>query len=357
MKLAKIFSLIALAAGSFLPALPAQAANGTVTVVHGIPGLPAPVDVFANNNKLFSFSFGEQQGPLSLPEGNYNLEVRLQGNPVLKATAAVKAGRDYTAIAHLLEGGKINLGLFENDVTAIGANNSRVQIRHLADAPAVDVRLYQLVTEVATIPNLKNPNTITTEIASGKYFASIFPAGSTTPVFGPVALNLETGYSYIINAVGSLAGNSFGLILEATDLTGLRSSLTAMVGGKGCGGTIGVSPKVLTYDKAFKVTLDGAHPGSGALVLVGQSSTNLVGLNLPWALDGIGAPGCMLYVAPLVYLPIALDSRGNGEAEFTIPSTLAGFMKSVYFQYAFPAPGVNALGFQFTGYASVKGGM
>ena len=45
-----------------LATLPAQDAR--LTVLHGVPGLPAPVQVFANGNQLFSFEYGEQRGPL-----------------------------------------------------------------------------------------------------------------------------------------------------------------------------------------------------------------------------------------------------------------------------------------------------
>ena len=72
---------LSLVAGMLIAALPAQ--DATVTVLHGIPGLSAPVDVFANGTQLFSFSYGDQEGPLTLPPGSYALEVRQNGGTLL----------------------------------------------------------------------------------------------------------------------------------------------------------------------------------------------------------------------------------------------------------------------------------
>ena len=87
------------AAALLLALLPAQDAK--VTVLHGVPGLPAPVQVFANGNQLFSFDYGDQRGPLSLPAGAYQLDVRLNGSTILSTNANVAAGLDYSVVANL----------------------------------------------------------------------------------------------------------------------------------------------------------------------------------------------------------------------------------------------------------------
>jgi hypothetical protein len=51
------------AAVAFGDVNPALAGTGNLTVIHGISGLPQPVDVYANGNKLFSFDFNEVPGP------------------------------------------------------------------------------------------------------------------------------------------------------------------------------------------------------------------------------------------------------------------------------------------------------
>jgi hypothetical protein len=44
----------------------------------------------------------------------------------------------------------------------------------------------------------------------------VTPAGSTTPVIGPAAFNLEKGTGYIVYAVGSLSGG-LDLVIHTID--------------------------------------------------------------------------------------------------------------------------------------------
>jgi hypothetical protein len=69
---------------------PSQAAGTSeVSILHGVPGLT--VDVYANGNKVVSdFTPGTLAGPLTLPEGSYNLAVFPAGADS-KATPAIKA--------------------------------------------------------------------------------------------------------------------------------------------------------------------------------------------------------------------------------------------------------------------------
>ena len=77
------------------------AQNADLTVLHGVPGLSGPVDVLANGNQLFSFDFGDQEGPLSLAPGAYAIDVQLNGSSILSANVNLAADTDYSAIAHL----------------------------------------------------------------------------------------------------------------------------------------------------------------------------------------------------------------------------------------------------------------
>jgi hypothetical protein len=183
--------------GMVLTAASASAQNANVTVIHGIPGLPQPVSVFANNGKLFDFDYGQQRGPLSLAPGNYALEVRLGNTPVLNLNASLMADTDYTVIAHLDENGNNKLSAFVNDVTTLGMGKSRLVVRHTAEAPAVDVRLNAPNFTAGFFQNLSNPNEVQADVDAGNYEADIFVAGTSTKAFGPAQLALEPGYSYI----------------------------------------------------------------------------------------------------------------------------------------------------------------
>mgnify|MGYP001033854122 CR=1 FL=1 len=74
----------------------AAAENGTVYVVHGVPGLT--VDVYVNGKAaLTGFKPGKVAGPLSLAPGSYDVAVRKAGEattaaPAIDKTVTLPAG-------------------------------------------------------------------------------------------------------------------------------------------------------------------------------------------------------------------------------------------------------------------------
>lgn len=205
--------------------------EAVLTVIHGVPGLPEMVDIYADGNYLFSFDFMDSEGPLPLPEGMYFLEVKLQGETVLSADAMLEAGKNYTAIAHLTyidgEDAGLKLSLFENNVQVIDSRRSRLDIRHTADAPAVDIELLRdadsgkffarrlsVANNDAGMPQTLGESEVQVRFTT----AVLYPAGDLNPVFASPNLLLERETYYIIYAVGSLFDGSFDLIIQTIDL-------------------------------------------------------------------------------------------------------------------------------------------
>jgi ABC-type glycerol-3-phosphate transport system substrate-binding protein len=83
----------------------AQSSTGTVTVVHGVPGLP--VDVYVNGEPtLTGFEPGTVTDPIELPAGSYELAVRAAGEPAdaapaISGSADLPAGANASIVAHL----------------------------------------------------------------------------------------------------------------------------------------------------------------------------------------------------------------------------------------------------------------
>lgn len=200
--------------------------GGDVTVVHGIPGLT--VDVYVNGElALPNFEPGTVTDPLNLPSGDYEIAIVPAGGdpalPVLSGSASVTEGLNASIIAHLTEAGDPTLSIFVNDASPILDDTSRLVVRHLAAAPAVDVALYddddlEADDLVGKIEGLINPNEAQVEVPEDDYYATIAPAGSDVPVFGPAELELDDETSYIVYAVGSLADGSFTLLLQTIEL-------------------------------------------------------------------------------------------------------------------------------------------
>ncbi|MEC5198570.1 hypothetical protein RCH21_000794 [Arthrobacter sp. PL16] len=221
--------------GGVTLAVPASAAEAPTTaslsVLHGVPDLT--VDVYVNGAlTLDDFAPGELAGPLELPAGNYQLAVTASDAP--DASAAVigpvdvtlAAGGNYTATANLDAGGNPTANFFTNDVSAVEAGKSRLTVRHVAAAPAVDV----LAGGAAVVQNLSNPAEATLTTDAGTVSAAVAATGTTEPVIGPADLNLAEGTSTIVYAWGSLeAGN---LALATQVIEGLHSAPGAVPGGQ-----------------------------------------------------------------------------------------------------------------------------
>ena len=109
-----------------VPSVAGAAANdGTVYVVHGIPGVP--VDVYVNGVKqLPNFEPGKVAGPLTLPAGDYQIKILKAGDPetgtpVIEASVTLPAGANASLVAHLDVSGKPVLTTFVNDTAAAPA--------------------------------------------------------------------------------------------------------------------------------------------------------------------------------------------------------------------------------------------
>jgi uncharacterized protein DUF4397 len=210
---------------------PASAADtATVSVLHAVPGVT--VDVYANGQELIpNFAPGTLTDPLSLPAGKYDLAIYPAGanpastQPAAKADAVtVPAGANATVVAHLTEAGAPVLTPFVNDVSPVPAGQARVTVRHVAAAPAVDVRAGGTV----VAPGLTNPKEATLTVPAGTISADVTLAGTSTVAIGPADLKLAEGTSTAVYAWGS---GSAGYSLAVQTFNGMHSSPSGVPGG------------------------------------------------------------------------------------------------------------------------------
>lgn len=214
--------LIAAATALYGLAGSALAQDASLTVLHGVPGLPGPVEVVANGGTLFSFCYGEQRGPLALPPGQYAVEVQLDGATILSDTYTLNAGDDVSVIANLDANGAPKLSPFGNDGSALTLPASRLTVRHTAEAPAVDIVVLQNGSQVLSIDNVTNGQQATTDVPPGDYEVELRLAGTPTVAFGPVPVTVEDGFRYGVFAVGQALTPNFDLLVQ-------RDALTAQV--------------------------------------------------------------------------------------------------------------------------------
>jgi hypothetical protein len=227
-------AVTASAAGAFallFAATPAGAADdATVSILHGVPGVT--VDVYANGEELLpDFAPGTLTDPLTLPAGEYDLAIYPAGSdpattePAAKADdVAVPAGANATVVAHLTADGKPVLTPFVNDVSAVPAGQARVTVRHVAAAPAVDVRAGGAV----VAPGLTNPNEATLVVPAGTISADVVLAGTDTVAIGPADLSLAEGTTNVVYAWGN---GDAGYQLAVQTIGGMHSSPSGVPGG------------------------------------------------------------------------------------------------------------------------------
>lgn len=228
----------ALAAGLVTGAAPAAAANdGTVYVVHGIPG--ATVDVYVNGkNTLPDFKPGTVAGPLTLPAADYQVKIFKAGDDPSTATAVIDqsvtlpAGANVSLVAGLSADAKPTLFTFVNDTKSAAAGQGRVVVRHTAAAPAVDV----LANGSPAFTNLANGKEAMTDLAAGTVKASVVAAGTTSPVLiGPADVPVTAGMATVVYAIGAPASGSnastLGVVTQQIALAG--SSMSVQSGTSG----------------------------------------------------------------------------------------------------------------------------
>ena len=199
--------------------------SGIVTVIHGVPGLT--VDVYVNGAlTLPSFAPGTVTDPIELPEDTYDIAILPEGgnfpaDAVITGSAFLPAGANASIVAHLDEAANPTLGVFVNDMSAIHGSMSRVVVRHVAAAPAVDIDFFRPPVRkgaVLEVDNLANGNEAQADVRKRPYWATLFGAGSSDAVFTTPKINLSKSQSYVIYAWGSLGDGTFAIALQTIEL-------------------------------------------------------------------------------------------------------------------------------------------
>ncbi|MBK3640030.1 MULTISPECIES: DUF4397 domain-containing protein [Streptomyces] len=204
--------------------------QATVSVLHAVPGLT--VDVYAGDKELIpDFKPGTLTDPMKLDAGSYDIKIFKEGegpdgSPAIEKKVDVPAGANATLVAHLTADGKPALDAFVNDVSKIPAGKARLTVRHVAAAPAVDVR----ANGKAVFKGLENPKEAKGEVAAGTVSADVVLAGTDTVAIGPAKLNLAEGTNTVVYAWGS--ADDKNLQLKVQSLTGMHSAPSGVPAGE-----------------------------------------------------------------------------------------------------------------------------
>lgn len=210
----------------------AQASDGTVTVVHGVPGLL--VDVYVNDAlTLEDFAYGTVTDPLTLAAGDYDIDIRgadadPTSDPVLTELVTLPAGANATIQANLDGAGSPVISVWVNDISTIDAGNGRVTVRHTAAAPNVDI----LANDGALFSDVPNGAEGAADVPAADYNVKVTAAGDASTVVTEVpALTIPEGTNVIVYAIGDLSGGTFQLAVQS--IGGLHSAPVGVPSGSG----------------------------------------------------------------------------------------------------------------------------
>ncbi len=205
----------------------AQAATSSVTVVHGIKGVP--VDVYLDGRlALANFQPKAVAGPLNLTEGSHRVQLFTRRvNPpqaaptsgaLVDTTLTLAGGKNLSIVAHATYNasgtGFPVITVFENNLDPNGVVGSRLSVRHVADAPPVDV----LLNGAVAVPGLANGSGADAPVAPGDYNVGVNLAGTTTVVLPPATLRVNASVLTNVYAIAALDGTGVELLVQTLPL-------------------------------------------------------------------------------------------------------------------------------------------
>lgn len=235
------------------PATAAETDEATASVFHGVPGLT--VDVYADGEELLpDLEPGTIAPPAELPAGSHDIAVFADGEgpdgtPAIEDTVDVPAGANATLVAHLDTDGEPTLTAFANDLDRAADGQGRLTVRHVAAAPAVDVR----ADDAVVFEGLENPGEESTDLDAGTLGAEVALAGEDDAVLGPADVAVEEGVHTIVYAWGSAEDDNLALKTDTIDLGGAPNAVPA--GGSGVAADQGGGPTLWSIGLAALAAL------------------------------------------------------------------------------------------------------
>ena len=181
----------------------------TFTVIHAIPATfgADKVDVYSNNKLVIDNAVPGASKSFTVDPGSQQIAIYADGVLPTSETASVLSYRpiylpkysNVTFIAHLDASNKPVLSLFKNMNTEPGGKRSWLTVRHVAGAPAVDVRANSKV----LFRNLLNGGERKVSLRFGTYPVDVVLAGTSTVAIPSANVMIKENINTIVYAWGA----------------------------------------------------------------------------------------------------------------------------------------------------------
>ena len=195
------------------PPAAAAAEPASVTVVHGLRGLVADVQV-DGQVVLKGFAAERSTDPLPIPAGSHRIVVTstrdAAGPPVIDTTISLSPGESRSLVAHLDSQGKPTLTSFVNDDAPIPAGQGRVVLRNTAAAPSV-----QMVVDGKPLGAAVATGAATAVLlpVAAHTIAVMAPGGDST-LLGAQTVDVPAGSSTLLYLIGSSRDSSLAWLAQ-----------------------------------------------------------------------------------------------------------------------------------------------
>lgn len=207
--------LLALALPVLSPS-PASAAgtDATLTVVHGVRGLVADVQL---DGKLVLSGFAPERvsDPLTIPAGTHHVQAWPSGTPqntppIVDTSITLTPGEQATAGIGLTTDGKPVVTLFDDGALLADSGGTALAVRGLAAAGPMRV----VAGDQTVAGALTSTQQAVQQIAPGTYPVSIVPADGSDPVLPAQDVPLVAGRAVVLYLIGSQADNTLGWVAQ-----------------------------------------------------------------------------------------------------------------------------------------------
>jgi hypothetical protein len=251
-----IAAIGAIAATSIAAGSVAAQADETVTLLHGVPGVP--VDVWVDGAVAFPDFQPEQTQDLSQFRGDTLADVQLFVAGTTNAVTdppvdlAVPDSGSWTVIAHLDASSAVVISSFENNTAATATEgNGRLTVRHAAALGAVDL----VVGDQRPISGLASGEQGEVELAAGTVSGAQLALAGEAPTVPLPDIDIAAGANLIVYAVGPNADDDLEFYTQTAAIEVPATTTTVAESTTTSGPTTTTDPNATTTTVESTTTL------------------------------------------------------------------------------------------------------
>jgi hypothetical protein len=238
--------------------------SGRLVIVQAVPrdALDVTIDGHALGNDS---AVGTVLGPVTVAAGRHRVDFTdASGDLRLTSMVEVASGSSSDVVVHLPAevGGAPVVNAYRTPRAPIAPGRARVLIAHTATVAPADVRVDGKV----VFHDIANGEFATADVAAGEHTVALLPAGLTTsPILGPLHVDLKAGTVTMVYAVGNPRDNSMNVISHSAAISSNGAIVPQTIDTGSAGLAAGISAHPFRVHAAVPAT-SAAPTGASRLV-------------------------------------------------------------------------------------------